>query len=922
MTTSTAIGILIKEDAYFLDKIKEYYVEPVNCNCEPKLSFNYHKLCYFDKKKPTAKQMAEYLTNTVLPDLQQCNTSIIYCTDANYFKTLTKKPKAEPYLGYIVDCKLPGFEQYKIIYSANYKSIFVNDKAELNIQLANKTLIGYLNNTHKELGSDIIEYEHYYSGDLDEIVIALKQLLSKPKLVCDIETFSLSHIQAGLGTISFAWDKHCGIAIDVEHNNSDEKYQRDLINTLRGFFILYKGTLIFHNSTFDIKILIYKLFMRDMLDTEGLLEGLECLTNNFDDTKIIAYLATNTCAGNKLGLKELAHEYVGNYAVDEIADITQVESKRLLKYNLIDCLGTWFVYDKYYPILVQDKQCQVYKLFKSILKNIIQMELTGIPIDIVRANEVDEQVKLIIDENTKLIEQSTLVQGFIQKRKHDLCVEKNEKSKKKVYDISDIKYAFNPASSKELALFLFNYLDFEPIEYTETKQPSVKNKYITIYSQLAKQEEESNVLNAIVKVLEGNKIRNTFIKQFLLAPEGPDGWNYLFGCFNLGGTKSGRLSSSNPNLQNLPAKGEYGKLIKSCISAPKGIVKCKYHLRELDRICDEHGFSYSTKRKLIQIKELEQNGIIKSRQRDTFNCIYGGIFDKVSFLFDIDPGWVFYGIDFESLEDRINALLTKDPNKLNVYLRGFDGHCLRAVNYWKEQFPAVDVNDPAQVNSIRKTEIGEHLRDKSKAPTFLLTYMGTKVGLMKNCGFNSEEASRIESNYHKLYEVSDNWVRSKLKQACYDGYVTLAFGLRLRTPILKKTVLDSKFTPFVAHSEYKTAGNALSGQSYCLLNSRAGIEFQNRTVNSKYKYDIKPCAHIHDAQYGLVRNNVEVIEWLNNNIVECVSWQNMPEIEHDKVKLSGKLELFYPNWSKSITIPNRACEQDIVNKCVNDINSE
>ena len=32
------------------------------------------------------------------------------------------------------------------------------------------------------------------------------------------------------------------------------------------------------------------------------------------------------------------------------------------------------------------------------------------------------------------------------------------------------------------------------------------------------------------------------------------------------------------------------------------------------------------------------------------------------------PGWIFAGADFASLEDRINALLTKDPNKLKVYV--------------------------------------------------------------------------------------------------------------------------------------------------------------------------------------------------------------------------------------------------------------
>ncbi len=45
--------------------------------------------------------------------------------------------------------------------------------------------------------------------------------------------------------------------------------------------------------------------------------------------------------------------------------------------------------------------------------------------------------------------------------------------------------------------------------------------------------------------------------------------------------------------------------------------------------------------------------------------------------------------DFASLEDRISALTTKDPNKLKVYTDGFDGHCLRAYYYFGNEMPDI-----------------------------------------------------------------------------------------------------------------------------------------------------------------------------------------------------------------------------------------
>jgi hypothetical protein len=48
-------------------------------------------------------------------------------------------------------------------------------------------------------------------------------------------------------------------------------------------------------------------------------------------------------------------------------------------------------------------------------------------------------------------------------------------------------------------------------------------------------------------------------------------------------------------------------------------------------------------------------------------------------------------LDFASLEDRISALTTKDPNKLKVYTDGYDGHCLRATAYFGESMPDIEI---------------------------------------------------------------------------------------------------------------------------------------------------------------------------------------------------------------------------------------
>ena len=68
----------------------------------------------------------------------------------------------------------------------------------------------------------------------------------------------------------------------------------------------------------------------------------------------------------------------------------------------------------------------------------------------------------------------------------------------------------------------------------------------------------------------------------------------------------------------------------------------------------------------------------------------GSVFAKLIKQCFIAPvGFLFGGADFASLEDRISALTTRDPNKLKVYTDGYDGHSLRAYSYWPECFSYV-----------------------------------------------------------------------------------------------------------------------------------------------------------------------------------------------------------------------------------------
>jgi DNA polymerase-1 len=181
---------------------------------------------------------------------------------------------------------------------------------------------------------------------------------------------------------------------------------------------------------------------------------------------------------------------------------------------------------------------------------------------------------------------------------------------------------------------------------------------------------------------------------------------------------------------------------------------------------------------------------------------------------------------------------------------------------------------------------------------------------VKTFGLKEDIAKQIEDKYHELYAVADQWVLDRLEEASKTGYVELAFGLRLRTPLLQKVIFNSSSMPFQAHQEMKTAGNAL-GQSYGLLNSHSANLFMRRVWESEYRYMILPCMQVHDSQYYMIRNTIDCVKWVNDNLIECMEWNQLAPIQHPDVGLGATLELYHKNWAEKISIPNRASKTKI-----------
>lgn len=836
------VAVLMKQYTFDQGLIHKHYIGPLKERGIPQEDCIAFTLSYESAKKVSAAQVKSYSAN-LLKVLDRAHVKYIYCTDGTYFKYLTGQKKAEVHLGYSLPCAIPGFEHMKVVLGVNYQVLVYAPDKKAHLDQGLDALCSVYKGNYVPPGDQIIHSE-FYPKTANEIRNALMELHKFPHLAMDIEGYSLRLDDSGIATFALAWTQHDFIAFPVDLNDLGAKdddgnfhYRKDnkeVREILKDFLRQYMGGKRFHSATYDVKHLIYNLWMRDPLDYKSCLEGLDIMTRNLDCTKVLSYLAVNSCSGNTLGLKYQSQEFTGNYAQDDIKDIRKIPLPNLLRYNGVDCMATNYTYNKHMPTVIADQQLELYNgLMKDSMRLIINVELVGLPMCPKKVTETKEKLEKLQEGYLRTIQDHPLTSKLNFVLQTAAMEAANAKLKTKQHPLE--KFAdtvFNPGSNLQLQKLLYDLMGLPIIARTPTKAPATGGKIIKQLLDHAKAAPYKDLLQALIDYSAVTKIIQAFMPAFENGILKADGMRYLHGVFNIGGTVSGRLSSSDPNMQNLPAGSAYGKLIKELFMGP--------------------------------------------------------------------PGWIFAGADFNSLEDYISALTTRDPNKLKVYLDGYDGHCLRAYAYFGDQMPDIDPTSVDSINSIAKKY--PDLRQESKAPTFALTYQGTFATLMKNLGWPEEKAKRIEANFHELYKASTEYIMDRLHQATRDGYVTVAFGLRLRTPMLGRSYLGLDCTPKEVAAEGRTAGNAM-GQSYGLLNNRAAAAFMKRVHASPFRYDIKPVALIHDAIYILIKNDPVVVEFANRVLIEEMSWQELPELHHDKVKIGAALDLFYPNWATPVTLP-------------------
>lgn len=214
--------------------------------------------------------------------------------------------------------------------------------------------------------------------------------------------------------------------------------------------------------------------------------------------------------------------------------------------------------------------------------------------------------------------------------KYSLELEKRlDELTKKIYE--EVEGEFNINSPKQLGEILFINLNIPPVKKTKTGFSTDSE----VLEKLAEQGYE--IARSILEFRKLSKLKSTYVDPL---PKMVDKNNRLHTTFNQTGTATGRLSSSDPNLQNIPVRTEEGMKIRAGFIAKDGSVLLgidysQIELRVLAEISQDRNLieAYSknldlhslTARKIF---DLPEDALVTREQRDAakivnFSIIYG-----------------------------------------------------------------------------------------------------------------------------------------------------------------------------------------------------------------------------------------------------------------------------------------------------------
>ncbi len=366
--------------------------------------------------------------------------------------------------------------------------------------------------------------ESHYETILTEVDLErwIEQLKKAKIFAVDLETTSLHPVQARVVGISFSCEAGVACYIPLAHRYLGVPDQLNVdwvFEKLKPLLEDPKLKKVGQNIKYDLIVL-----RNEGIDLQGV---------SFD-TMLASYILNPS--GRRHNMDDLARDYLGHTtikykevvgAASKEIGFDEVDVERATEYAAEDADITWRLYEKLSPLLQGDDLKLLLELELPLIEVLAEMEIHGMKLD-----------KSHLQKLSQLIQQ------------------KLEEQQKEIYSLAGEEFNIN--SPKQLSVILFEKLELPVIKKT-------KSGYSTDVSVLEQLASEHDLPDVILTYRQLGKLKSTYVDA--LQEDIFNKTGRVHTSFNQTVAATGRLSSSNPNLQNIPIRTEMGREIRKAFIA-------------------------------------------------------------------------------------------------------------------------------------------------------------------------------------------------------------------------------------------------------------------------------------------------------------------------------------------------------------------
>ena len=353
----------------------------------------------------------------------------------------------------------------------------------------------------------------------EELRSLIKDIGKKQIFCLDTETTSKNHLEAGLVGISFCMEPGTAYYLPLSHSYTGVGPQIDIneaLSLLKDIFCDEKIKKIGQNIKYDAEVLA-----KYDINVKGI----------YFDTMIASYVIDPTLRQHNLDY--LAQHYL-SYKMISYDDVTSHNKDKNFALVDVDKAKEYSCEDAEITFLLKSvleerlRHSGNYTLFQDLEMELIpvlmDMEMTGIKIDMSFFSEMSERFAGEL--------------SAIEKKVFDLVGEE-----------------FNINSPQQLGYILFEKLNLPTKK--KTRKKSGYSTDVEVLTELAKIHEVPSLL---LRFRTLNKLKTTYLDALINIANPATGRVHT--SYNQTVTATGRLSSSNPNLQNIPIRTEEGREIR------------------------------------------------------------------------------------------------------------------------------------------------------------------------------------------------------------------------------------------------------------------------------------------------------------------------------------------------------------------------